>query len=128
LGWTSYDDRIACQTYDVTTLLRPGKNRLEIWLGDGWYRSRLMSGLNPIPDTWGTRIGAFAELVARGKIILKSDASWRSGQTCGAHVRVEFSDVVGPDQAFDNRNCKARAWKPMLRSLPYSVSAMPVSL
>jgi hypothetical protein len=63
-----------------------------------------MSALNPIPDTWGTRIGAFAELAARGKIILKSDASWRSGQTCGAHVRVEFSDVVGPDRAFDNRN------------------------
>lgn len=50
-GWTCYDDRIAYQTYDVTGLLQPGTNRLEIWLGDGWYRSRLMWALNPIPNT-----------------------------------------------------------------------------
>ncbi len=80
-GWTCCDDRIAYQTYDVTALLRTGANRLEIWLGDGWYRSRLMWALNPIPNTWGDRIGAFAELVAGGKTILKTDASWRAGLT-----------------------------------------------
>ncbi|OYW96467.1 MAG: hypothetical protein B7Z23_00730 [Pseudomonadales bacterium 32-61-5] len=61
-GWTCYDDRIAYQSYDVSALLKPGKNRLEIWLGDGWYRSRLMWSQNPIPNTWGNRSGAFAEL------------------------------------------------------------------
>ena len=76
-GWTCYDDRIAYQSYDVSTLLKPGKNRLEIWLGDGWYRSRLMWALNPIPNTWGDRTGAFAELVAGGKTLVKTDASWR---------------------------------------------------
>jgi alpha-L-rhamnosidase len=186
-GWTCYDDRIAYQTYDVTALLQPGKNRLEIWLGDGWYRSRLMWALNPIPNTWGNRIAAFAELVAGGKTILKTDATWRSGRTpvtgngiyhgedydariavvdthgvevlpfdhallvpheaapvkelapvdpvdswadgeatvfdfgqnCGAYVRlfsegpagsyirVEFSEVLGPDRAFDNRNFRS---------------------
>jgi alpha-L-rhamnosidase len=186
-GWTCYDDRIAYQSYDVSSLLKPGKNRLEIWLGDGWYRSRLMWALNPIPNTWGTRIGAFAELVAGGKTVVKTDASWRSGltpvtgngiyhgedydarvaiadthgveivpfdrallvphetgavkemdpvapldswadgetmvydfgQNCGAyvriaaqgpagaHVRVEFSEVLGPNRAFDNRNFRS---------------------
>lgn len=56
-------------------------NRLEIWLGDGWYRSRLMWPQNPIPNAWGTRIAAFAELVANGRTLLKTDASWRSGLT-----------------------------------------------
>jgi alpha-L-rhamnosidase len=186
-GWTCYDDRIAYQSYDVSSLLKPGTNRLEIWLGDGWYRSRLMWALNPIPNTWGTRIGAFAELVAAGKTLVKTDASWRSGftpvtgngiyhgedydariavqdthgvevlpfdrallvphetgavkemgpvapldnwadgattiydfgQNCGAyariavqglsgsHVRVEFSEVLGPNRAFDNRNFRS---------------------
>ncbi len=186
-GWTCYDDRIAYQSYDVTALLHPGKNRLEIWLGDGWYRSRLMWALNPIPNTWGSRIGAFAELVAGGRTLLKTDAGWRSGftpvtgngiyhgedydariaiadthgveelafdpallvpheteavkemapvpaverwgdgettvydfgQNCaayariavqgpaGSHVRVEFSEVLGPDRAFDNRNYRS---------------------
>jgi alpha-L-rhamnosidase len=186
-GWTCYDDRIAYQSYEVSALLRPGTNRLEIWLGDGWYRSRLMWALNPIPNTWGSRIGAFAELVAGGKVLVKTDASWRSGftpvtangiyhgedydariaiadrhgvevlpfdrallvphetgavkemapvaavetwadgaatvhdfgQNCGAyvriavegpagsHVRVEFSEVLGPDRSFDNRNFRS---------------------
>ncbi len=186
-GWTCYDDRIAYQTYDVTALLKPGVNRLEIWLGDGWYRSRLMWALNPIPNTWGNRTGAFAELVADGRTVVKTDASWRAGltpvtgngiyhgedfdarigiadthgvevlpfdknllvphetgavkelppvapveswadgqttvydfaQNCGAyariavqgpaggHARVEFSEVLGPDRAFDNRNFRS---------------------
>jgi alpha-L-rhamnosidase len=186
-GWTCYDDRIAYQTYDVTQMLRPGMNRLEIWLGDGWYRSRLMWALNPIANTWGNRIGALAELVAGGRTLLKSDESWTSGftpvtgngiyhgedydariavadtagvevlsfdhrllvaheatpvvemppvaaleswpdgasmiydfgQNCGAyariavsgpagaHVRIAFSEVLGPDRAFDNRNFRS---------------------
>ncbi len=186
-GWTCYDDRIAYQTYDVTTLLQQGANRLEIWLGDGWYRSRLMWALNPIPNTWGNRIGAFAELVAGGETILKTDETWTSGltpitgngiyygedfdariaiadtdgvevlpfdrnllvpheaepvremapvdpvdhwqdgqctlydfgQNCGAYarisvsgpaganVRIEFSEVLGPNRAFDNRNFRS---------------------
>ena len=186
-GWTCYDDRIAYQSYDVSALLKPGRNRLEIWLGDGWYRSRLMWALNPIPNTWGDRVGAFAELAAGGRTILKTDASWVSGltpvtgngiyhgedhdaritvkdsagvevlpfdlsllvpheagpvvemapvaavehwaegtatvydfgQNCGAyarisvsgpsgaHVRLEFSEVLGPDRAFDNRNYRS---------------------
>ena len=41
-GWTCYDKRIAFQTYPVAGLLRPGANRIEIWLADGWYRSQIM--------------------------------------------------------------------------------------
>lgn len=186
-GWTCYDDRIAYQSYDVTALLKSGGNRLEIWLGDGWYRSRLMWALNPIPNTWGDRIGAFAQLLAGGRVILKTDGSWKSGltpvtgngiyhgedfdarvtiadthgveilpfdhsllvpqetapvkemaavvavehwqdgastvhdfgQNCGAyariavkgpagaHLRLEFSEVLGPDRTFDNRNYRS---------------------
>jgi alpha-L-rhamnosidase len=80
-GWTCYDDRIAYQSYDVSALCHAGTNRLEIWLGDGWYRSRLMWASNPIPNTWGTRIGAMAALERGGEVLLRSDGSWRSGLT-----------------------------------------------
>ena len=42
-GWTTYRKRLQVQEYDVTELIRPGKeNRLEVLLGKGWYRSRLV--------------------------------------------------------------------------------------
>jgi len=80
-GWTCYDDRIAYQTYDVTEHLRTGENRIEIWLGDGWYRSQLMWALNPVFNCWGERAAAIAELNGEGELLLKTDDSWKSGFT-----------------------------------------------
>jgi alpha-L-rhamnosidase len=37
-GWTSYNKRIQYQTYDVTELLKPGRNAVGATLGSGWYR------------------------------------------------------------------------------------------
>ncbi len=187
-GWTCYDDRIAYQSYDITGLLTVGENRIEIWLGDGWYRSQMMWALNPIYNCWGDRIGAIAEIVADGAVVLRTDSHWKSGllpilkngiyygedfdariapqetgvvevlkfdhkllvpheaggvktltpfapikdwtdaeghavydfgQNCGALIRftvegdrgaslrVEHSEVMGPDRAFDNRNYRS---------------------
>jgi alpha-L-rhamnosidase len=36
-GWTIYDKRVRYQTWDVTALLRKGKNAIGVILGDGWY-------------------------------------------------------------------------------------------
>ena len=80
-GWTCYDDRIAYQTYDVAKLLQPGGNRIEIWLGDGWYRSQLMWASNPVVNCWGDRTAAIAELRAGGELLLKTDDGWKSGFT-----------------------------------------------
>ncbi len=77
-GWTCYDDRIAYQTYDITDLLKAGPNRIEIWLGDGWWRSQMMWAAAPIYNCWGDRIAALAEITA-GTVLLATDASWGSG-------------------------------------------------
>src|SRR5258708_27018885 len=37
-GWTSYNKRLQYQAYDVTHLIRPGKNAIGVMLGSGWYR------------------------------------------------------------------------------------------
>ncbi len=79
-GWTSYWDRLPYQTYDVSALLKAGENTIDIWLGDGWYRSRMMWPKNELFNTWGDRIGAIAELRgATGDVLLATDASWLSG-------------------------------------------------
>ena len=78
-GWTCYDDRIAFQTYDIAPLLNAGPNRIEIWLGDGWYRGRLMWEVNPLVNIWGSRMAALAEVALGGKVVVATDASWKSG-------------------------------------------------
>ncbi|MBP5152754.1 MAG: family 78 glycoside hydrolase catalytic domain [Lachnospiraceae bacterium] len=40
-GSTDYRKRVQYQTYDVTDLLRPGKNELTLVLADGWYRGSI---------------------------------------------------------------------------------------
>ncbi len=80
-GWTSYWNRLSYQTYDVSDLLKPGANRIEIWLGDGWFRSPLLWKGNEVPNTWGARLGTIAEIVKDGEILLKTDSSWQSGLT-----------------------------------------------
>lgn len=37
-GHTDYKKRIQYQTYDVTDLLKDGKNNISVCLADGWYR------------------------------------------------------------------------------------------
>jgi alpha-L-rhamnosidase len=78
-GWTAYQDRLSYQTYDISPLLTEGTNVIDIWLGDGWYRSQMLWKKNPIYNSWGSEIGAIAEIVADGKTMLKTDASWQSG-------------------------------------------------
>ena len=54
-GWTSYWTACRYQTYDVGDLLKAGENTIDIWLGDGWYRSQMMWPRNQILNTWGER-------------------------------------------------------------------------
>jgi alpha-L-rhamnosidase len=37
-GWTSYNQRLQYQAYDVTSQIRDGKNAIGVMLGSGWYR------------------------------------------------------------------------------------------
>jgi alpha-L-rhamnosidase len=80
-GWTSYQDRLSFQTYDVTALLQSGENVLDLWLGDGWHRSTLLWKKIAVTNTWGEHVGAIAELHADGHLRIATDAdpAWRSG-------------------------------------------------
>jgi alpha-L-rhamnosidase len=78
-GWTSYRERLSYQTYDVSSLLREGENVIDIWLGDGWMRSQMGWRANPVFNTWGSEIGAIAELRDGAALFLATDLSWKSG-------------------------------------------------
>lgn len=58
-GWTSYHHRLQYQIYDVTEQLSRA-NRIEMTVGNGWYKGIL--GFYCQPDQYGDRVSAFAEL------------------------------------------------------------------
>ena len=63
-GWTVYGKRLKYRTYDVTSLVAPGRNAIGAWLGDGWYRGRL--GFNGgTRDIYGTDQSWLAQLEIR---------------------------------------------------------------
>lgn len=79
-GSTSYDETLYGQTYDVTTTLRSGENRLEILLSDGWYRG--CNGAFQHRDIWGDATAALAQLDLVGTegvhTVVATDEQWRS--------------------------------------------------
>jgi alpha-L-rhamnosidase len=60
-GWTSYHHRLRYQTFDVTNLLREGRNALGAMLGDGWFRGRLGFG-GGRRNIYGDRLALLAQL------------------------------------------------------------------
>ncbi|GAA1962804.1 alpha-L-rhamnosidase [Kitasatospora viridis] len=59
-GWTSYQQRLRYQTFDVTGLLVEGPNCIGATLGDGWYRGRL--GFEGKRALYGDRTAFLAQL------------------------------------------------------------------
>jgi alpha-L-rhamnosidase len=58
-GWTDYRTRVQYQTYDVTTLLRPGANAIGAYLAPGWYAGNVgMFG----PGQYGQHPALLAQL------------------------------------------------------------------
>jgi alpha-L-rhamnosidase len=82
-GWTAYQHRLRYRTHDVTGLLRPGANRVEILLGNGWYRGRL--GFQGRHAVYGDRIAALAQLevttAGGATLVLNTDGSWTARET-----------------------------------------------
>ena len=92
-GWTSYETRHQYQCYDITELVED-RNRLEITVGKGWYRS-------PVPG-WITEEGKAqraaipAGLIAELKItftdtttaVIPTDETWQAAES-----RIRFSEI-----------------------------------
>src|SRR5215218_7864246 len=82
-GWTAYEHRLRYQTFDVTDLVRPGVNTLEVLLGNGWYRGRL--GFTGGRALYGDRLSLLAQLevtTADGaRHVLATDGPWTATES-----------------------------------------------
>ncbi len=73
-GHTDYRKRISYQSYDVTDLLIPGENTIEIFLADGWYRGS--TGAWGLRNQYGKETKVIAQLEVDGQPILLTDDTW----------------------------------------------------
>ncbi|MBB5317478.1 alpha-L-rhamnosidase [Tunturibacter empetritectus] len=117
-GFTDYRKRVLYQTYDVTSLLVPGRNTVAAILGAGWHGSPLLwsgSRLFPGPD----RLRAQLELTfADGTHqIIATDSSWET-----AASPIVSSEIYG-GEAYDAR-LEVRGWN--TTASPNSVNWSPV--
>ncbi|NGN64711.1 family 78 glycoside hydrolase catalytic domain [Streptomyces sp. A7024] len=86
-GWTSYHHRLRYQVHDVTALLRPGDNTLDVLLGNGWYRGRL--GWTGRRAHYGDRLALLAQLevtYADGSVeVSGTDERWSASNSGVLH-------------------------------------------
>lgn len=79
-GWTSYNKRLQYQEYDVTNLLRQGRNAVGVMLGSGWYRGFL--AWEHTHNIWGSKLGLLFQLTVTytdgSTETIASDDSWKS--------------------------------------------------
>ncbi|MFY9515633.1 MAG: family 78 glycoside hydrolase catalytic domain [Dysgonamonadaceae bacterium] len=70
---SQFDKRSLINTYDITSLIKKGKNDLIIWLGSGWYTTGLPGVVND-----GPVVRAQLEKVKNNQreIILTTDSTW----------------------------------------------------
>ena len=78
-GWTSYQERLQYQVYDITDQLLKGENAIGAMIGDGWYRGHLAW-----QDNWGSygkSIGLLCQIEITyedgSKETIISDESWK---------------------------------------------------
>ena len=91
-GWTEYRDRITYQSWDVTDLLRPGRNSIAALLADGWYVGFIGTDRRHQAQHYGEEPELLVQLVsdaANGqRTVLGTDAQWRQ----------QPSDILYADQ------------------------------
>jgi alpha-L-rhamnosidase len=79
-GWTAYRHRLQYKTYDVTDLLKEGRNCVGVTLGDGWYRGRLV--WKQVRNIYGEKLALLGqiEVVYRdgGREVISTDETWRA--------------------------------------------------
>ena len=79
-GWTSYNNRLQYQQYDVTPQLVNGKNSIGVVLGNGWYKGFI--GFSGQKNFYGKELAMLFQLeitYADGtKELILSDGSWKS--------------------------------------------------
>ena len=89
-GWTSYKNHLLYQSYDVTDLIKQGKNAIGAIVGAGWYKGKM--GFVGLRNLYGDKTALLAQLLIhyqdRPEKIIASDESSKSSDS-----PIDFSEI-----------------------------------
>jgi alpha-L-rhamnosidase len=81
-GWQSYNHRHIYDSYDVTNLIKGGKNAIGVVVGEGWFSGRL--GAESTRNIYGDSIGLLSTLIITLKdgrnVTIPTDKGWRASK------------------------------------------------
>lgn len=80
-GWTSFENRVQYQAYDITHMVNIGGNAIGVTLGDGWYRA-FKPNDREIADFGTKSLDVIIQLeityADNSKVIISTDENWKS--------------------------------------------------
>lgn len=102
-GWTAYQKMLQYQEYDVTDLLKEGKNTITLTINSGWYSGYI--GYPAKPYIWGDKPAVLAQLelldTNGNRYVISTDESW---QACESHI--VFSGIYEGETQDFTKQCK----------------------
>ncbi len=120
--WTRYSRRIQYQTYDVTDIVRAGKNALAAQMGGGWWTGPLMCQTPKLKAQFCLLLRLDLELADGSAQTIVTDPSWQA--TADGPIRRagiyfgETYDATREMPGWDQAGFAATGWKPV-QVLPY---------
>ncbi|HHV31823.1 MAG TPA: family 78 glycoside hydrolase catalytic domain [Clostridiales bacterium] len=108
-GWTDYRKRLQYQTYDITSLLKPGTNAVGVILGNGWYKGPVAGWEEHPTEKYGARTALLSEIHityqdGRHQVIA-TDESWKT--SLGPILKSEIYDgeQYDAEKEMENWDC-----------------------
>jgi alpha-L-rhamnosidase len=114
-GWTSYNHRVQYQTYDITSLVQPGRNALGALLGNGWFRGRMGWFADKDRHVYGGQLALRTQVVITyrdGRVqVAGTDETWQTAPSA-----VLKSDL------YDGETYDARLERPGWSTVDYGLA------
>ncbi|SHH72538.1 alpha-L-rhamnosidase [Clostridium grantii] len=115
-GWTNYKKRLQYQTYDVTEMIKEGRNAIGAILGCGWYKGEL--GWNGKRNTYGKHTALLFQMLVRyedgTEELIVSNEEWKSAEGPIVYSELyhgEIYDARFEQQGWSEPNFYENEWK-----------------
>lgn len=114
-GFTDYRRRLHVQAFDVTDLVREGRNALGAVVADGWYAGYVGFDRGHQARLWGDTPALLARLEIDG-VVVGSDGAWRRGTGPVVYADLQMgqmNDARAEQPGWDLPGFDDRHWLPV---------------